>query len=229
MAVSPLAVVVTGFLGGLLSLDRTAFGQFLLSRPLVSASLTGAILGCPYQGAFVGVSLELLFLSSLPVGSFIPHHPLYPSLVAVAAFVALDPSRNGWEMVPPAILFALPSVWADRLVEDIWRRSNDGLLQRAEALIRLEKIRLARALHLTAILRAFVLNTAAILLCAATLSGLAVLVLRSIPSLAGALALVGMAPLLVGLAGLSAAKVKGRGWLGFAGGLAVGLLFWSVI
>ena len=229
MTVSPVAAIVIALIGGLASLDRTAFGQFLVSRPLVSASLLGAALGYPYQGAFIGISLELLFLSSLPVGSFIPYHPLYPSVVAVGIFAAVNPGSDNWELVPVAILFALPAVWADRFVEGLWRRSNDGLLFRAEAFFRLGRIHRACALHTLSILRAFVLNAAAILFCVWLLSWLCELYLRLTPWPIGILSLIGLVPFIVGLSGLSATKIRGRGWLGFAGGIVTGLLVWRVI
>lgn len=55
-------------LGGLLALDQTSLGQFMLARPLVSASLAGWILGDPAAGLAAGALLEILFLPSFPVG-----------------------------------------------------------------------------------------------------------------------------------------------------------------
>ncbi len=59
-------------LGGVCYLDRTAACQLMLHRPLVVATLMGAIFGNMAAGAQVGVVLELIYLARLPVGASIP-------------------------------------------------------------------------------------------------------------------------------------------------------------
>lgn len=59
-------------LGGAIYLDRTAAFQLMLHRPLVVASLMGAIFGNFAAGAQVGAVLELLYIARLPVGASIP-------------------------------------------------------------------------------------------------------------------------------------------------------------
>jgi mannose/fructose/N-acetylgalactosamine-specific phosphotransferase system component IIC len=55
-------------LGGLLALDGTAVGQFMLSRPLVAGTLAGWLLGDAGTGLAVGAVLELYLLVSFPTG-----------------------------------------------------------------------------------------------------------------------------------------------------------------
>jgi len=55
-------------LGGVCYLDRTAACQLMLHRPLVVATLMGAIFGNMAAGAQVGVVLELIYLARLPWG-----------------------------------------------------------------------------------------------------------------------------------------------------------------
>lgn len=54
--------------GGVLSLDATSFGQFLLARPLIASILTGWLLGDPFVGVVVGAVLEAMSLPSIPAG-----------------------------------------------------------------------------------------------------------------------------------------------------------------
>lgn len=56
-------------LGGVVALDATSLGQLMLSRPFVAATLAGAIVGMPLEGALVGALLDVLSLSVLPVGA----------------------------------------------------------------------------------------------------------------------------------------------------------------
>lgn len=60
--------------GGLLSLDRTAALQIMISRPIVVAPVIGYILGDAVTGLVIGGVLELLFIGELPVGGYIPPH-----------------------------------------------------------------------------------------------------------------------------------------------------------
>lgn len=55
-------------LGGLLGLDGTAVGQFMLSRPLVAGVLSGWMVGDVGLGATIGMILELYLLVSVPSG-----------------------------------------------------------------------------------------------------------------------------------------------------------------
>ena len=55
-------------LGGLLGLDGTSVGQFMVSRPLVAGALTGWLLGDVASGVAIGAILELYLLVSFPTG-----------------------------------------------------------------------------------------------------------------------------------------------------------------
>ena len=76
------------FLGGLLALDGTSFGQFMVSRPLVAGTLTGWAVGDPVLGLLMGGILEFYFISVFPVGGAQFPEGGPPTLVAVATAVA---------------------------------------------------------------------------------------------------------------------------------------------
>lgn len=59
---------VLALLGGFLGLDGTSVGQFMVSRPLVAATLTGLLLGDPISGFVGGAILEFFFLPMFAVG-----------------------------------------------------------------------------------------------------------------------------------------------------------------
>jgi PTS system mannose-specific IIC component len=69
MIPDPLHLLLLGLLGGLLALDATSFGQFMLSRPLIAAGLAGMVMGNPHAGIVVGLLLEAIHLAVLPVGA----------------------------------------------------------------------------------------------------------------------------------------------------------------
>ena len=71
-------------LGGVLALDATAFGQFMISRPLVAATLAGGLLGEPALGIQLGTILELFHLAGVPSGGSRVPEAGPASVVAVA-------------------------------------------------------------------------------------------------------------------------------------------------
>lgn len=79
-----------GALGGLLGLDGTAVGQFMLSRPLVAGLLAGWLTGDVVQGALIGAVLELYLLVSVPSGGARFPEGATATVVAVACAVPFE-------------------------------------------------------------------------------------------------------------------------------------------
>ncbi len=55
-------------IGGLVGLDTTAALQMMVSQPLVGGLLAGWALHDPWQGAFIGLLFQGLYLAEFPVG-----------------------------------------------------------------------------------------------------------------------------------------------------------------
>jgi PTS system mannose-specific IIC component len=86
-------LLVLSLLGGLLALDATSVGQFMLSRPMVAAMLAGWILASPAEGFMVGALLEIYLLVSFPVGG--SRFPEGGPAAVVAAAVAAASDHPG--------------------------------------------------------------------------------------------------------------------------------------
>ncbi len=71
-------------LGGLLALDATSVGQFMVSRPLVAGTLAGWWLGDPAFGLEIGAIFELFHLAGVPAGGSRVPESGPASVVAVA-------------------------------------------------------------------------------------------------------------------------------------------------
>jgi len=69
---------------GLLSLDVTAIGQFMVSRPIVVGPLVGLVTGHPELGLTLGALTELLWIADVPVGSHLPMDLCMLSGISVA-------------------------------------------------------------------------------------------------------------------------------------------------
>jgi mannose/fructose/N-acetylgalactosamine-specific phosphotransferase system component IIC len=82
-----MEILRLGILGGLLGLDETAVGQFMLSRPLVAGALAGWMLGDASAGVAIGAMLELYLLVSFPTGGARSPEASTATVVAVGAAV----------------------------------------------------------------------------------------------------------------------------------------------
>jgi mannose/fructose/N-acetylgalactosamine-specific phosphotransferase system component IIC len=83
-------LVLVSLLGGVLALDGTAVGQFMVSRPLVAGALTGWLVGDPFMGLAVGAILEAYLLVSFPSGGARYPEGATATVVAVASTVGGD-------------------------------------------------------------------------------------------------------------------------------------------
>ena len=60
------------FVAALFSMDVTAFGQCMVSRPIVCASVFGYLLGDPVAGIWIGIIVEMIWVNTIPMGAAIP-------------------------------------------------------------------------------------------------------------------------------------------------------------
>jgi mannose/fructose/N-acetylgalactosamine-specific phosphotransferase system component IIC len=87
-------VVVFGIVGGLISLDATAFLQVMLSQPMVACGLMGTLWGYPAWGWILGVAFQLTFCSDAPLGTHLPHDASMMSLAALGMAVMAEVPGN---------------------------------------------------------------------------------------------------------------------------------------
>jgi len=135
-----LQVLATVLLGGVAVLDATPVAQTLLSQPLVTATLLGAVWGDWRVALEVGVVLQILAASTLPIGARTPED--YASGGVVGAGVALIVASNqSFLMVDDSA--ALLGVLAGLITAILgvplvkWqRRRNEGLSRWCEATLR---------------------------------------------------------------------------------------------
>lgn len=80
------AVVSSILLGAILNLDRQVFGPFMLNRPLVVGLLIGVAIGDFHRGVWMGLSVELLWLSVAPLGGSITPNAGLAVTAALAAW-----------------------------------------------------------------------------------------------------------------------------------------------
>ena len=111
--------------GGVCYLDRTAAFQVMLHRPLVVASVVGAIFGNLVAGAQVGAVLELFYLARLPVGASIPPDDTGAAVFGGAAAAAAS-SSIGLEPgnLAAILLLSVPCAEIGKVADRFVRRMN---------------------------------------------------------------------------------------------------------
>jgi mannose/fructose/N-acetylgalactosamine-specific phosphotransferase system component IIC len=110
-------------------MDAVSWPQIMISRPLVSATIGGWLLGNPVAGMLVGAVLEVYALRHPPFGA-----AKYPdtgpsSLVAGAAFAASGGAAVGALLVSVVIGWAL--AWVGTITVHVRRRLNERIMSPA--------------------------------------------------------------------------------------------------
>ena len=116
-----MEILQIAFLGGLLALDGTSVGQFMVSRPLVVGALAGWLTGEPLLGMSVGATLELYLLVAFPTGG-----SRFPEgSVATVVAVGSCAYAQGAGSIPVAIAMGL--VWGQLGgISVTWLRRANG-------------------------------------------------------------------------------------------------------
>ena len=92
--------------GGILSLDRRASFQLMVSQPMVAVSILGLIFGDVQTGVILGSMLQLLWMSCVLFGANIPRNDTLAS-VTIGGSVLLFA-----QYLSDASIASKPSIWA---------------------------------------------------------------------------------------------------------------------
>lgn len=133
-ALFDLRIVALAGLGSLVSLDRRAAVQAMVSHPVVAATLSGWALGDLPAGLLVGVLLGLLWSGALPVGGVVPPDETLGAIVGTGVAV-LGARATGADVLPAAMcgfLTGVPAALLGRRLELVLRRYNGELAIRVE-------------------------------------------------------------------------------------------------
>ena len=143
-------LLLTFLLGGIAALDATPVAQTLLSQPLITATVLGALWGNLPLALETGIVLQILAASTLPIGARTPEDYAVGGVVGAGVALALG-SQQPFEVSHNAS--ALLGVFAGMIAAVLgvpllkWqRRRNEGLSRWCEeALARGDEKALAAA------------------------------------------------------------------------------------
>jgi len=118
-------------LGALLGLDVVSFPQSMVSRPLVAATLAGALAGDAERGVLVGAVLEMVALGTLPFGA--ARYPDWGSASVVGGALAARSDAMSPGTLTLAVFATLLAAWLSG-ESMVWHRKLNGrLVRRARA------------------------------------------------------------------------------------------------
>ncbi|MEJ7808814.1 MAG: PTS sugar transporter subunit IIC [Gemmatimonadaceae bacterium] len=125
-------VIPLAMLGAVLGLDVVSFPQAMISRPIVAATLAGALVGDAGMGLFIGAVLELFALEMLAVGA--ARYPEWGSAAVVGgALFASEPhadSRATATALAASVSAALVIAWLGGWSMYALRRLNGAAAKR---------------------------------------------------------------------------------------------------
>lgn len=130
--------------GGLICLDRRGAFQIMISQPLVVVPLMGFALGNLPMGLWLGAILQLLWLSTLMVGTNVPQNETVAAVVIGGVAMLYPRHCVGAHCGPPgehldvlvatlAILLGTPTALIARLMDVRNDRANLAMLAKADA------------------------------------------------------------------------------------------------
>ncbi|MBL8914049.1 MAG: PTS sugar transporter subunit IIC [Archangium sp.] len=156
---SPFAVLITSIWGGLLALERRAFLQAMVSRPIVAGTVTGALLDDVVGGLMVGLVFELLHLGGASLGGAHPDHDTLPAVTG-SAFAAGMANASGSDSTPAmwtlAVLLCAPLGRAGLMLENRLDARARKYFGRASAAVTVGDVRKAARQNLRAMWPQFV-------------------------------------------------------------------------
>jgi mannose/fructose/N-acetylgalactosamine-specific phosphotransferase system component IIC len=102
-------VLPIAILGGVLGLDVVSFPQAMISRPIVAATLSGALIGQAQSGVLAGAALELIALETLPFGA--SRYPEWGSASVVGGAIFASNATHPAGAMSLSVVAALATTW----------------------------------------------------------------------------------------------------------------------
>lgn len=148
MSIAWSQVALAGVWDGIVALERKAFLQAMLSRPLVAATVMGLLLDDVRSGLAVGMFLELFYLGAANLGAALPENDTLAATGTAAAAACMTQATGGGSTLAlwsTAILLFIPLGRAGRRL--------DRRLERYSARLALVALSAAEAGHLSRAVR----------------------------------------------------------------------------
>ena len=123
--------ILIGLIGSLIVLDTTVVFQFLLSQPLITCTILGWFLGDLQLGIQIGFYLQLLWLSSIPVGGAVVPEGNVAAIITAAFVLRYNGDMQYFHlMLVAAVFYGLFISFIGGQLVVMYRKINVKLLNR---------------------------------------------------------------------------------------------------
>jgi mannose/fructose/N-acetylgalactosamine-specific phosphotransferase system component IIC len=119
-----LQVLLAAVICGIIGLDRTALGQFMISQPVVAGPLTGWLLGDVTAGLVIGGTLELIWVLDMPIGTFVPADSTVAAVAATATAALGNSVPGGLPVIGFCLLMTVTMVPVTMFADHLMRKRN---------------------------------------------------------------------------------------------------------
>ena len=123
-------LVILALIAALCSADVTAFGQFMICRPIFCAPLFGWLMGDIATGLWIGMIVEMVWINAIPMGAAVPID--IASISINATFWACKYYPGIQEAAICALIFAVPFAYFYKEIDIGGRNWNIGLMRWVE-------------------------------------------------------------------------------------------------
>ncbi|MDR2066770.1 MAG: PTS sugar transporter subunit IIC [Endomicrobium sp.] len=124
-------------IGSVCSMDITAFGQFMICRPIFCAPIVGYFMGNVNTGLWIGMIVELLWVNAIPMGVIVP---VDVSLISIlSTFWVCKYFLGVQEAAVFALVLAVPFAYFYRNMDISGRNFNTKIMHFVEDGIKNQK------------------------------------------------------------------------------------------
>jgi mannose/fructose/N-acetylgalactosamine-specific phosphotransferase system component IIC len=124
-----MLVLSLTLIGSLLLLDKYALGEFGFSQPIIACPVIGLIFGSPEAGLMLGIMVQLLFFSNLPIGRSIPPDSQAGGILGVSSFILLRDAVPPENLMTFSLLLAIVGSVLATYPDILVRRISNHLYQ----------------------------------------------------------------------------------------------------
>lgn len=150
--------ILIGLLGSFLILDTTVVLQSLISQPLFLCTILGWILGDVQLGLQIGIYLQILWLSIMPVGAaVVPEGNTASFITTVLVFRYEQSSQHFHSVFIFAVLFSLLAGYVGGRLVVLFRKVNVRLLHKTHSGLAKGNCNILSIINLEAIIIHFIL------------------------------------------------------------------------
>jgi PTS system mannose-specific IIC component len=126
-----VSIFLVSFIGALCSTDITAFGQFMIYRPIFCAPIVGFLAGDIITGFCTGIVVELFWIRAVPMGVSVVVDISMISILSTFWACTYSPGLKDAAIL--GLLLAIPFAYLYRFIDILGRKLNIKIMYWVES------------------------------------------------------------------------------------------------